>query len=204
MIHEDFPTFDEVQRQLQIEVFGAERMAQDEGNEASLGSTLELKRAVLQVMNDEHTTGFDTIAHRTLERRWQPPVEIWLTADPKELGIEQKETDHWLAHAPLRVKHLVFENVHAPQRKLAPILGIDAPLLYTASESIYFDEDNKAWVTRDLVYPHKSMRNALRDKEREALQTIKPASQVDINRAFELLIKAVHEDETSKKVATYN
>jgi hypothetical protein len=203
MSQEDFPTFDEAQKQLQIEVFGAERMAQDEGNEASLESTLELKRAVLQVMNDEHTIGNDKIARRTLERRWQPPVEIWLTAGPEELGLEQRETDHWLAHAPLRIKHLVFENVHAPQRKLARIVGIDAPLLYTASESLYFDDDNKAWVTRSLVYPHKTMRDALRDKEREAEQAIKPASQADIDRAFDLLTKAVHEDDTSREVATH-
>jgi len=194
-------TFEDSEKNLQIEVFGAERLTKDIGQEADTTETLELKRAVLAMMDDvANTEGNDMVAYRILQRRWKPAVELHLFGSTEERGLDVRDTDHWLAQAPLRVKNLLFEHVDGPQGRLAQsrlarILGIGPPLLHTASESIYFDQDDKAWVVRSLVYPYARTRDALRSKEQDTAIAIKPASHADIDGAFELLTAAAREDE---------
>ena len=175
-------------------VFGEERLAQDAGHEADRLETLKLKRATLALMNDEHALHNEKLAYRALDRQFQPPVEIFLLSDIGKDEVAPSPTAPPLARADLRLTNLVYENVHAPQSVLARLILLEPRLLYTATEGIYFDDDNKGWVVRKLVYPYKKIRDAIRGEERESVMAIKPLSQNDIEKAYELLASAARED----------
>jgi hypothetical protein len=192
-LEQGLASFEDAENQLQIEVFGAERIANDAKNEASELETLELQRSILGLIPGEGAIGNNRLVHRSLQRRHLPPVGIYLVPESGD-GLDTTDADHFLAGAPLRVKNLLHEQVYAPQKRVVRLLGVDPPLLFTASEDLYFDKEDKAWVVRTLTYPHKSLRNALKGSERETVWAVKPASRDDLEKATDLLVAAAHED----------
>ena len=179
----EIPSFDSVNRQLQIEVFGAERMAQDQFADPELVN--QLQRAISTLLLDEQTVGNQRVAGRELPRRYGPSLELYFLAEPQIRGVEIDELTNALMHSPYRIKNVVFGQIHKKRGRLAQVVGLEGPMQAVAKEDILIDLENKPWVVRTIVDT----------KTKEKQWAAKPATDVDIDQALETLAATAFEEE---------
>ena len=177
------PSFEDVQEQVQIEVFGAKRMQAGEVHVASQGETEQFKMALLTAMDKDTCVGTSRLAINLLERNYNPGTLLILWDTPPDPG-----GSHPASSARFRTDRLIYEETfRSPFFKkhflLGRVLGI-IPMV-EIKEDILIDLVDKPWVVKIIT-------DSL---SKEMKWAVKPATGDDMRKALEALAVAVGEDE---------